>query len=43
MTVSRNNKGLESYCDVMSIIQTAKMNGNNIYSILKEGFSKAKA
>lgn len=33
---------VESYCDVMSIIQTAKMNGKNIYSTLKEGFSRPK-
>ena len=39
----RAEDSVESYCDVMSIIQTAKMNGNNIYSILKEGFSRAKA
>lgn len=39
----RAESSVEAYCDAMSLIQTAKMNGKNIYSILKEGFSRAKA
>ena len=39
----RPEDSVEAYCDVLSLIQTAKMNGKNGYSILKEGFSRAKA
>lgn len=38
----RAEESVEAYCDTMSLIQTAKMNGKNIYSTLKEGFSRPK-
>ena len=39
----RAEDSVDAYCDVMSLIQTAKMKGKNIFSILKQGFSRAKA